>query len=202
MTRRPSVVLFDLGGGLVEVAGASQTIAWAGLDSHQALFGHLLGSAAFREFEMGRRSPESFARAMCAELRLPVGPAAFRADFAGWPNRVLPGAAELVAALPGDLVVACLSNNNAVHWPRLSGELGLGRWFAQQFLSHHLGLIKPDPAIYQHVIRALGAPPDAILFLDDNPANVRAALAQGIDARRVLGVADARLALRSAGLLG
>jgi putative hydrolase of the HAD superfamily len=200
MTRRPSVVLFDLGGVLVEVAGAARTIAWAGMASHQALFGQLLTSEAFRQFEMGRRSPESFAQAMCAELRLPVGPATFLADFAGWPNRVLPGAPELIAAIPDDVVVACLSNNNAVHWPRLSGELGLGRLFAQQFLSHHLGMIKPDPAIYHHVIRALAVPPGAILFLDDNPANVRAALAHGIDARRVLGVADARLALRSVGL--
>jgi putative hydrolase of the HAD superfamily len=43
-----------------------------------------------------------------------------------------------------------------------------------------VGLIKPDPAIYQHALRGLGVLADNALFLDDRLPNVQAARAIGI----------------------
>lgn len=43
-------------------------------------------------------------------------------------------------------------------------------------------LIKPDPAIYQHTLRGLGATASETIFVDDHEVNVRAASALGIHA--------------------
>lgn len=45
--------------------------------------------------------------------------------------------------------------------------------------SHEVGLAKPDPAIYALTTDRLGVRPEEVAFLDDNPANVDAALAHG-----------------------
>ena len=42
--------------------------------------------------------------------------------------------------------------------------------------------VKPEPAIYRHCLNAVGLPPGEILFLDDKPENVKAALQFGMHA--------------------
>jgi putative hydrolase of the HAD superfamily len=51
-----------------------------------------------------------------------------------------------------------------------------------RFYSCRLGLTKPDAAIYQRVLIALGARPDDVTFVDDRPPNVAAAAALGLRA--------------------
>lgn len=52
--------------------------------------------------------------------------------------------------------------------------------FDVQVWSYQLGLAKPDPAIYHHVIEKLGLPAEQTLFLDDKPVNIEAAQAVGM----------------------
>lgn len=51
-----------------------------------------------------------------------------------------------------------------------------------RFYSCRLGLTKPDPAIYQKVLTALGARPQDVTFVDDRPPNVAAAAGLGMRA--------------------
>jgi putative hydrolase of the HAD superfamily len=48
--------------------------------------------------------------------------------------------------------------------------------------SHTLNLLKPEPAIYLHAAEGLHTPPPNILFIDDRPENIEAALAIGMQA--------------------
>lgn len=50
------------------------------------------------------------------------------------------------------------------------------------FCSFDLGLLKPDPRIYESMREKLGCAFGEILFIDDKPANVEAAQALGINA--------------------
>lgn len=59
------------------------------------------------------------------------------------------------------------------------------------------GIVKPDPAIYALMARRMALPPEALLFLDDTPANVEAARACGWNAHRFTSAADAEEALRA-----
>jgi len=54
--------------------------------------------------------------------------------------------------------------------------------FTHRFYSCHLSLIKPDPAIFEVVLRHLDAAPADVTFIDDRAVNVRAAAALGINA--------------------
>jgi len=51
--------------------------------------------------------------------------------------------------------------------------------------SSYLGMRKPDPMIYQYVLKQLDIAPEEALFLDDYPSNVHAAQALGIHAFQV-----------------
>jgi putative hydrolase of the HAD superfamily len=55
-------------------------------------------------------------------------------------------------------------------------------YFDHQTFSAEVGLIKPDPAIYEHSLRGLGVAASEALFVDDREPNIRAALALGIRA--------------------
>jgi 2-haloacid dehalogenase len=60
----------------------------------------------------------------------------------------------------------------ATHYPFLNE-------FDRDYISGHMGVIKPDPAIFEMVEADCGTPPGALLFTDDRPANVDAARARG-----------------------
>ena len=53
------------------------------------------------------------------------------------------------------------------------------RKFDRDFISGHMGVIKPDPVIYQMLEDASGLSGDALLFADDRQDNIDAANARG-----------------------
>lgn len=195
------VVLFDLGGVLVELSGVPAMRGWSGESHDEDLWRRWLTCPWVRRFERGACSPREFAEGMVAEWGLPIGADEYLAAFRDWPKGLLPGARELVERVAPGVRRACLSNSNDLHWPRKRDEMGLGALLEAHFLSHQIGHVKPDREIYEHVIAALGVAPAAILFLDDNQLNVDGALAVGIDAVRAVGVEGARRELDARGLL-
>jgi putative hydrolase of the HAD superfamily len=196
------VVLFDLGGVLVEMAGVPAVLAWLNNRiTAEELWVMWLNSPAVRSFERGQASPEVFAEQIIKEIGLPVEEQQFLIEFAGWAKDLFPGALEVVRRVPSSYVRATLSNTNALHWPRLMDELMLADAFDHHFASHLIGKIKPDEDAFQHVIDALDCQPSAILFLDDNRLNIETAQRLGIKAIQVKGVQEAERALIQAGVI-
>ncbi len=85
-----------------------------------------------------------------------------------------------------------LSNTNAIHIRQVNQLLTklnqptLEALFERVFYSHEVGMAKPSPTIYQHVLTEAGLVADETLFLDDNPANIAAAASLGIRAMQVI----------------
>ena len=52
--------------------------------------------------------------------------------------------------------------------------------FAHHTFSHHLGIAKPDQAIYRHAAEGLGVEPAKILFVDDRIENIEGARGVGM----------------------
>jgi putative hydrolase of the HAD superfamily len=82
-----------------------------------------------------------------------------------------------------------LSNTNATHIAHVHtylAENDLEFWslFDRVFLSHELGLRKPDPAIFEYVLQEASLDPAETIFIDDGPMHVAGALAAGIPAVR------------------
>jgi HAD superfamily hydrolase (TIGR01509 family) len=196
------VVLFDVGGVLVQLSGVATVLGWvADRWTPAELWHRWLQSPAVRAFETGRCDADKFAADLVAELELGVGPALFLESFAGWPSGLYPGAHELVARIPSHITRALLSNSNALHWDRVVDDFGLGALFEHRFVSHLTGKIKPDPDAFEHVVSSLGCDAASVFFLDDNLMNVEAARAIGMQGAVVSGIEGAEQALRRAGIV-
>ncbi|MFO1397899.1 MAG: HAD-IA family hydrolase [Burkholderiales bacterium] len=196
------VVLFDLGGVLVELAGVEKMLEWSrDVATTDDLWRRWLHSETVRRFETGRIGRDDFARDLIAEFGLPVPAEEFLAAFTWWPRAVLPGAHTLVAEVRQRFRVASVSNTNEIHWDRFANAWRLHEQFDYNFPSHLVGKLKPDADYFAHVVEALAVPPARVLFIDDNAINVEGAARVGLHARRVVGVAGARAAFVELGLL-
>ena len=91
------VVLFDLGGVLVEVEGvaAFQRMLGRPLSQEEVWKRWLTASAWVSTFlSLGQCTPEVFATGIVAEWGLTVTAEAFLDDFRNWPTRLFPGVSE------------------------------------------------------------------------------------------------------------
>jgi glucose-1-phosphatase len=197
------VILFDLGGVLVDVEGvaAFQRMLGRPLSQEEVWQRWLTASTWVSTFESGRCTPEAFAAGVVAEWDLTVTAEAFLDAFRYWPKRLFPGVREMLLLLAQHCTLACLSNTNSVHWPHVRDTLGLNGLLHRYYLSHEIGHLKPARAAFEHVLADLGCHPSCVVFLDDNQLNVDAAQAVGIQAYRTVGIAEVQTALRSLGLL-
>ena len=202
LTANPHVLLFDVGGVLVQLSGVKTMLEWMGETATSEEMWHMwLHSTPVREFERGRMDAAEFAAAVTAEFRLPVQPQEFLDSFTGWVTGLYPGTLEMLAQIPSSYQRAVLSNSNVLHWTRVIDDLRLGAAFEHQFVSHLTGRIKPDADAFQGVVESLGCRPEDVLFLDDNILNVEAAKRFGMQAIRVQGIGETRAALIERGII-
>jgi HAD superfamily hydrolase (TIGR01509 family) len=196
------VLLFDVGGVLVKLSGVETMLGWLGNRiTTDELWRMWLQSASVRKFETGQIDAGEFSVGVIAEFGLAVEPRRFLESFISWPTALYPGTLEMLARIPPSYRRALLSNSNALHWPRVLGDMGLGPVFHWHFVSHLTGRIKPDAEAFEHAVTSLGCLPDQVLFFDDNLLNVEAAQKFGMHAIRVCGVAEAERALINLGFI-
>ena len=195
------VLLFDLGGVLVEFDGIAPLIALSGdkLDREGARR-FWLTSPSVRKFETGQCTADEFALSAVAELGLTMAPDVFLRQFVSWDRGPMEGALSLLDSLKPRFRLACLSNNNELHWNRLREETKLPEKFHRCYLSQEIGVMKPDAGSFNYAARDLGTRPEHILFFDDNPECVEAAGQLGFNARCVRGVGEVKAALAELGL--
>ena len=202
MAEPVDLVLFDLGGVLIEVSGVRAMLELTGIESEEDLWRRWLTCRWVRRFESGGCSETEFAAGVVADWQLGLSPAAFLQAFQSWPTGPLPGAAELVAQTRERVATGCFSNTNALHWHGHIAAWPLAGLFDHRFLSFELGLLKPDTAAFAQVADLLEVPAERVLFLDDNAVNVAGAAAAGFQAARAVGVDEARQRLAEAAVLG
>lgn len=196
--RLPSMVLFDYGGVLLRL---NDPVAHFGIGESLADFSkRWLLSEAVQAHETGRIDIHEFSRRIVRDMNLPYSPAEFVGRFDTWPDRVLPDTAALVAGLPASVDCAILSNTNARHWQAQNIARDFSGRISTCFLSFETGFVKPDPAAFSHVLRHVGIAPADILFIDDNPLNLRAAELSGMRARHCHDVDALQGVLKDAGL--
>ncbi len=84
-----------------------------------------------------------------------------------------------------------LSNTNAMHFRGLKQQYRILDHFDAYVLSHEVGAMKPQPAIYEAAIRAAGCQPGECFFTDDVAEYAEGARRHGIDAVQFTGAAQA-----------
>lgn len=86
----------------------------------------------------------------------------------------------------GRYTLTLLSNTNALHMEKVVQNMGRSRFetfrscFDRFYLSHEIGMRKPDREIFEFVLRESGTPAGQCLFIDDMPENTEGAAQLGI----------------------
>ncbi|MCU0258190.1 MAG: HAD-IA family hydrolase [Solirubrobacteraceae bacterium] len=196
---RIDVLLFDLGGVLVDFAGFEELSRMLpGRPDRARVRSRWIGSPSVQRYERGAISRQDFAAGVIRELDLPLAPDAFVAAFVAWARGPYPGATSLLRRLRGRYRIACLSNSNELHTPL--HRRALEPLMDRCYFSDELGFVKPEREAYEHAVRDLGVPPQRIAFFDDTPVNVEAARRAGLAAYEVEGVARLTARLRELGI--
>lgn len=192
-------VVFDMGGVLVRLGPLPELLGTSGPEDD--FWTQWLTSPSVRRFERGDCDVDEFAHGVVDDLELSISPDRFVANFARFPQGLFPGAAELVAELPSHVVTAILSNTNALHWDTQPDAGIIQGLCSHCYLSYRLGVVKPDAAIFEHMVEDLEVPARRILFIDDNELNVAGARQTGLLAEVARGVDQTRSVLAAYALL-
>ena len=118
------------------------------------------------------------------------------ADFRSWLS-INPGTIEVLADLTAGGTRLALLSNAGPDFGSYFRHGPLGDFFAACYVSGELGLLKPHPEIYQHVLEDLGIRAAEAVFIDNRQANVRGAQALGITGHLFTGVTALRAFLAS-----
>jgi len=178
--------IFDLGNVIIDIDFRRVLGVWSNLSSTPlaTLAERFTLGDAFKQHERGEISDQEFAERQCDELGIALS---FEQFSAGWQAVFVALRPEVITLMQqlrqdGHRVVV-LSNNNRLHssyWPQEFPEVAQA--VDHIYLSQELGLRKPEPAIYQHVLTAENIPAEQAVFFDDIEENIIAAQQLGIKA--------------------
>jgi len=192
----PKLLLFDLGGVLIEV----DTAGIRALDGHGRsdveLWEIWLTTPVVQQYESGKIGNADFAHGVLSAFKSNMDPETFLRSFTAWTLGLFPGTKELLRELRKEYKLAFLSNSNPLHYPRFQAEWGLNDFFDYHFVSHEMGCVKPHAEIFEKLLKAVPFASHEIFFMDDNRLNVESAVQAGIPAQVVRGPSELRQALQ------
>ncbi len=193
------VILFDLGGVLVELGDSPISSEWLTAKTTFNLNDWFNSETAVL-FEKGLIAPHEFIAHFKSDLNIQASSSAILSHFTKWPIGLYPDVNNLLLKLKEKYILGILSNTNEIHWPRIIDEFSIPKYFDHLFASHLLNMAKPDLCIFQHVIAELRVNPEEILFFDDNFKNVEASKQLGINSVHVAGLQELLNSLKEQGI--
>jgi len=176
----PQAVIFDIGNVLIEWQPERYFDRQIGEGRRRAMFADVDLHAMNDRVDRG----ENFTDVLTQTAR----------DFPDWAPEILhwhdnwieiaapaiPHSVRLMAALQARGVpVFSLTNFGIETYVIASGTYPFLQKFDRDFISGHMGVIKPDPRIYEMLEEGAGLSGAALLFTDDRPENIAAAAARG-----------------------
>ncbi len=182
-------IIFDLGGVILNIDYKLTEKAFieAGITNFPELYSQLRQTDLFDKFEVGGISAAEFVGELQKAAPTAITEAqvlqAWNAMILDYPLRRLQVLQQL--RLHYDLFL--LSNTNEIHEATFNDVLmrdrgipNIGVFFDRVYLSHRVGLRKPNPEIFMRVMDESGLKPEHTLFIDDSPQHVAAAKELGI----------------------
>lgn len=202
-------IIFDLGGVLLNIDfrrtfDAFEIIGFRGAERR---FHEPDMQALLQETETGEVCPAGLRAKFreltgfrCTQERFDKAWNALLLDFP--PERI-----RLVQELSKRYRLFLLSNTNQIHCQHYNSKLkrefgipSLDHLFEKAWYSHEMGYRKPDPRIYEKVLKKSRLNPTQTAFVDDSEANVRAAESLGMVGVHVNGERELADLLRDHGI--
>ena len=107
-----------------------------------------------------------------------------RAFYGQWPKTlrgVLQDGVDLVEQLhAAEVPLYGLTNWSAETYHHVEDQYDFMKHFRHVVVSGRIGMVKPDPRIYAHLLQHVGEPAQHCVFIDDNAKNAEAASALGL----------------------
>ncbi len=147
------------------------------------IFAAVFNGSLQGEFESGKLSGRAYHRAVMDRLDADVPYEEFFPMY-GDIFTEIPATCELLRRLHGRYPLYLLSDTNEIHFGYVRETVEVLRLFDQFIISYEVGIMKPDPRIYQEALRRSGLPASACVFVDDREANILGAERVGIRALR------------------
>ena len=188
-------IIFDFGAVVIniDIPNAYRSFARLSGMTPEAVRDLFEKQGAYADFECGKMSNEGFHKLLRQEL----GISSSDEDLdEAWNSMLLDvpvKRVEKLMELKTRYNIFLLSNTNAIHVKKMKelfwknfGIEDFTKLFHKKYLSYEIGLLKPDPAIYEYVLNNAGLKKEETIFLDDNADNVKSALSIGLPTVQVL----------------
>ena len=189
MKQKPSAVIFDFGGVLLnlDLDSTAQAFFNLGIPDFKKIFTLYHASPVFIDLEIGKIDPKTFAQGIIREIGHPVSE---QEIFDAW-NTILGDYRQeslaFVEKLRGQMPVYLYSNTNIIHYEVFQQKIAettpykhLNDLFKRAYYSHEMGLRKPHAEGYLHILAQEGLNAANTLFVDDNIDNIKGAEAVGL----------------------
>lgn len=182
MTQKIQAIIFDFGNVLLE--WNPRHVYRRYFPNDDAAMENFLHEVNFMEWNAQQDKGRSFAEGV-AELsrQFPQYAGLIQAYHDNWKDSIgnhLEGTVEIMKRLKKEgYRLYGLSNWSAETFPQMRDKFDFFKLLDEIVISGEVGMIKPEPEIFQHTLERIGEPADACLFIDDAPANVQQAQKMG-----------------------
>ena len=188
-------IIFDFGAVVINIDIPNAYRSFAKLSGISSLEVQDLfeKQGAYAAFESGKMTNDAFHALLRKELQVTCSDEEL--DLA-WNSMLLDVPLERVEKLKELKTrynIYLLSNTNAIHVTKMKAlfkhHFGIDDFttlFHKPYLSYEIGLIKPDTAIYEFLLKDAGIKREETIFLDDNAENITSAWSIGLPSVQVL----------------
>lgn len=184
-------IIFDFGGVLFDIDYQRPVEAFRrlGITDFELQFSKMQQSNLMDDYETGRISDEAFRDRIRSLTSQPLTDesidAAWNSILIGLPQEIV----DFLHRVANKYNVYLLSNTNSLHEKAfrkmLDQQYGSGmpeKLFNKTYLSHKIGMRKPNREVFDFLLHDAGIMREETLFIDDSPQHVEAARGAGIKA--------------------
>ncbi len=188
-------IIFDFGAVVINIDIPNAYRSFAALSGmHPETVRNLFeGQGAYADFESGKMDNDGFHALLRKELGINCNDQELDDAWNSMLLDVPKERIEKLRELKTRYNIFLLSNTNAIHVKKMKelflenhGIEDFTKLFHKKYLSYEIGLLKPDPSIYEYVLKDAGLNKEETIFLDDNAENVKSALSIGLPTIKVL----------------
>jgi len=189
-------IIFDFGGVIIPVnpMAYAESMISLGCADMAGLHQRFQDDEVYIRFEKGELSPEEFRSLLRTGFTNYLPDEDLDRAWNQMLGEVPPHRVRFLETLKSGYRTFLLSNTNLIHYHRYQeqfcetyGYASMDDLFEKAYYSYRLNMYKPDPAIFEFVLKDSGLKAEETLFIDDNPDNIKAAEKLGI---KVIHLAD------------
>jgi putative hydrolase of the HAD superfamily len=191
--KKCKAIIFDLGAVILNINYQNTIDAFTklGVKNAATFYSKKVQADLFNQIETGMISCNEFLKALQKETNnanIKQVEQAWNALLLDLPEERL----QLIKKLKDNHTIYLLSNTNAIHINAFRKQLGNTKWLAfcklfdKMYLSHELGLRKPDVKIFEYILKEKKLKAEEVFFIDDSPQHIASAKKLGIHCHHLL----------------